>query len=240
MSKTKNVWRQKFALKPGGALRLEILSQLGKKASIRLDDKEIGKITDDDSELRQGIDFNLEDGSTLRVQLRTFIIGIGLDRLNIFINRNLVAVALHPYPEHKLIEAYEHISGTPFFNVTVLVPWVFLGFISSSLQLDILFWYKNSTLVFINVIYLLTGGIFFASLGLLVKAKSKIALAFSIILYGIDIILFLWNLYLWSSTQININDGLAFMLVLVRVKFLIAMCPGFKAIDILKQIERQK
>jgi hypothetical protein len=240
MPKTKNVWKQKFALKPGGAPRLEFFSEEGewKNVSVRLDGKEIGKITNK-AMLGQGVDFNLENGSILRIQLKMFF-GHYFPELYIFINGKPVPGSA-PKPgsashtNKKFIEAYSAIFGTPFFNVMTLVTVLFSGFLISSLYSDTFFWYKNSTFVLINAIYLLIGGIIFTFLGFLVKAKSKIALICAVIFYGIDIILFLWNLYLWNSVKLYIDSRVVVGLMIMRIYFLITMWEGIKAIDDLKR-----
>ena len=64
--------QQKYALDPGGPKRLTVSwSGIWKNFSIQLDGKPVGSIEGGTAELKQGKEFPLGDGTTLKVQLRT-------------------------------------------------------------------------------------------------------------------------------------------------------------------------
>jgi hypothetical protein len=246
----KKIWKQKFALKKGGAPRLELYSEEGegkwKNVSVRIDGKEIGRI-ENRKQLNKGVDFHLEDGSILSFETqRNFKLNIS-GQPYILINRKPVPgsdargkfilaysiiflIAVRTFWGNVLLDFLRIVSPTKDSGITPL---------DSSDPAHILA-YSIVLLVFYGVM-----SIVFAVLGFLVRSKSKIALWLAIILYGIDTIIDfisvvgLFGTTTASSPATSPGSYLAHYVffVVVRIFLLIWMWQGLKAIDEIKKIE---
>ena len=120
--------RKKFALQKGEDKRLEI-SWKGrwKSVAVKLDDQEVGTIPGK-AELLEGRDFDLPDGSRLRVQLKKFTIGSPV--LALYRNDEPLQ-GTNADPQRRLSVAYRSI----FFIAAVSL---FFGAIAELLQIDAL------------------------------------------------------------------------------------------------------
>jgi hypothetical protein len=249
MFKNKKIWKQKFALKKGGAPRLELYSEEGegkwKNVSVRIDGKEIGRI-ENRKQLSRGVDFNLEDGSILSFKTqRNFKLNIS-GQPYILINRKPVPgsdargkfilaysiiflIAIQTFWGNVLLDILRIVSPTKESGITPL---------DSSDPAHILA-YSIVMVAFYGVI-----SIVFAVLGFLVRSKSKIALWLAIILYGIDTIIatveFVSKINSLSTAAVSSSPdspGSTLVRMVFHVFLLIWMWQGLKAIDEIKKIE---
>lgn len=244
----KKIWKQKFALKKGGAPRLELYSEDGegkwKDVSVRIDGKEIGRINWE--KLIRGVDFYLEDGSILSFTTQgNFKFSIS-GQPSILINRKPVPGSdarvkfILAYSIIFLI-AFQTFWGNVLFDILRIVSPTKESGVSPLNSSDPAHMLTNS-IAMIAVYGVIS--IALAVLGFLVKSKSKIALWLAIISYGIDTIITTIesvskiNSVSTASVYGSPDSPVRILVFMVfRVFLLIWMWQGLKAIDEIKKIE---
>ncbi|MBA4385409.1 MAG: hypothetical protein C0410_11785 [Anaerolinea sp.] len=202
--------KQSYSLEPGGPKRLEI-SWKGffKNTTIIMDGMPLGTIKDHMA-LRTPQEYQLSDGSMLKVQLVQNLSGAELQ-----VTRNGVPLpGSASNPETRVKTAW----GIIFFIAGLNLLLGIIGLLTQSELLASLGigWYS---LVF--------GG-FFLIMGFLVKKLSKVALILSIVIFSLDALIgIIGSIALGGSPAIG---GL-----LVRIILIIPMVQGVGAITALKK-----
>jgi hypothetical protein len=209
---------RKFALEQGGAKRVEISWRwFWKDVEVRLDGYVLGTIADK-KELQEGRQFTLPDGSALGVQLVRKFRSVQLQ-----VTRNGYPLpGSDSEPNKRLGVAY----GTIFFIAGLNIVLGLIAtlaentFLTTDLGLD------RTTVAF---------GVVFLILGLLVRRRSAVALAFAIALFIASTI---WSFYVMSwlmpSRTPPAGPG-----IIVRILFLASMTQGFSAIRELNENEQR-
>lgn len=192
------MFSRKFALEEGKPERLEI--SFGKKNIVKLDGKEV--ISVDGDTLKKGVRFSLDDGSVIdikRVWSNLFL------ELQVLRNGSPVPCS-DTEPAQKIkIESYILFA---LGGLSILVGLVFMAIfpeMSGLLGLVIL------------------GGIIYFIMGTMIKQRSKIAVAASIVLVAIS-----------GISSINIGQWSSLILVALIIIYLIR---GYGAIDELERNE---
>jgi len=161
----------RYALDPGGAQRLEISHGYNfKNLVVKLDGLEVGRV-DDPSQLKDGRDFALSDGSTLRVTRKQT-----LHRNELVILRNgkpLPGSSTHPGTVVKTA------AGILVFVAVINVAF---GLFRSSDGLDA------------DAIGMIAEGLIYAFLAWRVSKRSLIALGIAVLLYAADTVFTLMSL----------------------------------------------
>ena len=153
-----------YALEPGGPKRLEVsYTGIWKDFTIRLDEKVIGMIADVE-QLKAGQEFTLDDGSTLKVQLK----------LTLYVFRNGQRLLSYDPAQH-LGYTYKIIF---IFGAMNILFWIF----------GILPHKNHGNLPAGNILSLVLGGLFIV-LGFFVVRRSMIALAIAAGIVAVDLIL---------------------------------------------------
>lgn len=202
--------KQSYALEAGGPKRLE-LSWKGffKNMTITLDGMPLGTVTDHMA-LRTPQEYQLNDGSMLKVQLVQNLSGAELQ-----VSRNGVALpGSASNPETRLKTAW----GIIFFIAGLNLLLGIVGLLTQSELLASLGigWYS-----------IIFGG-FFLVMGFLVKKLSKVALIISIVVFALDALIgIIGSVAMGGSPAIG---GL-----IVRVLLIIPMVQGVGAITELKK-----
>lgn len=160
--------KQSYALEPGGPKRLQVSwKSFFKDTTITLDGVVVGNIPDQQS-LRAGQDFRLMDGSVLKVQLVTNLMGTEMRVL-----RNGVPLpGSASNPETKVKTA----TGIIFFVAGLNL---LLGLIALITQSEFL---AQMGVGWYSIVF---GG-FFLAMGFLVRKLSKVALILSIAVFALD------------------------------------------------------
>jgi hypothetical protein len=235
MPKTNIVWKQKFALKLGGAPRLELYSEKAawKNVSIRVDNKKIGNV-DNLLRLKKGFDFHLEDGSVLRFESGHQGNGFRLEIARYKYPRILING--NPIPGSdalkKLVRAYVAIFAIAafytFFLVLSLPRYIILLFTLSDPSLSSNYGiYEALRILTPQLLILIVWISVNIFLGFLVKDKSKPALIFAIILNGINLLIlgFVTVIDLSSSSLV-----IGLLLLCFHAICWIRICEGLAAI----------
>jgi hypothetical protein len=200
----------KYALESGGPERLVITWKgMFKDFAIQLDGAEVGTVPDQKA-LKEGEEFSLPDGSTLKVQLVQKLTGSELQVLRD--GEPLPGSASDPKVRLKwAVVAIFIIAGLDLLLglIAVMSPSEFLSALGFGL-LSIIF------------------GAIFLVLGFLVRGRSEIALILSIALLGIDTVV---GLVLGAEGR----EAPDITSMLARILMLIPMLQGVPAIRQLKQ-----
>jgi hypothetical protein len=209
------IMRKKFALQKGEDKRLEISWKARwKSVAVKLDDQEVGTIPGK-AEMLEGRDFDLPDGSRLRVQLKK--ITVGPPTLWLYRNDKPLPGS-NADPQKRLAVAYRSI----FFIAAVSLLFGAIFAIS-----EVKAFQDGGYGVFV-LIY----GAVFLVLGLLVRKGSVPALAIAMIILLADTV---YTSYVFIEL-IDTNDaGRAAWGIFLRVTLLFWMWPGFAAIRELKE-----
>lgn len=197
--------KQEFSFEKGGPKRL-VLSWKGiwKNFTITLDGQEIGKMNGQ-KELKQGGEYTLPDGSTLKVQLVQKFSGAELKVMKD--GEPLPGTASDP--EQKIKVAYGLIFFIAGLNILI-------GLLGLFLQSDFFFEMGWG-------LYQMIFGLVFLGLGFWARAKSSIALIIATVIFALDSVLILFS------------GGSNFAWILVRVLLLIPIYQGIDAVKQLKE-----
>jgi hypothetical protein len=207
--------RKKFALQKGEDKRLEI-SWKGrwKSIAVKLDNREVGTIPGK-AQMLEGRDFDLPDGSRLRVQLKN--ISFMTQVLTLYRNDEPLPGSKAD-PQNRLSVAYRSI----FFIAAV---GLLFGAMIEILQVKA---FRDVGYGVFTLIY----GAAFIVLGLLVRKRSMPALTIAMIILSADTV---YIFYLFIAL-IGTNDAGRFLWpLIIRFALLLWMWPGFAAIRELKE-----
>jgi hypothetical protein len=202
--------RLKYALDQGGPRRLEV-SWKGNwnEVTVRLDDNVVGMIADIE-QLKEGRDFQLEDGTSLKVQLKhkSFFPFISI------LKDGQPLPSPGPEPAKRLGYAYK---------ITFLIGAanILLGLIGSPFQ-------ATSLNLSVSSIWPVVIGCLFLVLGFFIMRRSMAALAIAVGIFAIDLVLAI----------ISPPDLPRLLLVasfVFRILILFTMIQGFGAIMALRQ-----
>ena len=207
--------RKKFALQKGEEKRLEIAWKgKWKSVAIKLDDQEVGTISGK-TEMLEGRDFDLPDGSRLRVQLKKFP----------FTSRILAV--------YRNDEPLPGTNADPLRRLNTACRSIFFiaacGLLAGAMieMLDIKA-FRDAGYGWFTLIY----GAAFLVLGLLVRKRSMPALAIAMIILLADTVFSCYNfIELIDTKQVG---GAAWGLI-IRFALLSWIAPGFAAIRELKE-----
>ncbi len=202
---------RRHPLERGGEPRLELSWGLGwSNFTIKLDGREIGKITGKLRELKEGREFRLPDGRLLRVQ---YVQKLVSPELQVLLDGNPVQGSGSD-PEQQLKGAY----GVMYFIAVASCVAGLLG----ALGVELL-----SRMGFGLIAIVI--GVVFAGLARAVQTyRSAIALAIGIALFAIDGVLGL--LAMMAAGSPGGVGG-----IVVRILFIIVMAQGFRAIRALRK-----
>ena len=201
--------RKKYALQKGGDKRLELSWKARwKRFTVKFDDQEVGVIPSR-AELLEGRDFDLPDGSRLRVQLKF----IFLPMLALY--RNDEPLPGTDADPHKRLRR----ACTTIF-VLAGISLLFGAIIEIA---SIRAFQKEG----FGVALLIVGFVWFV-LGLLVRRRSMIALAIAVILLLVDLV---GSGYIIGQTE----NGLVSLGFLIKIAMLLWMSAAFSAIRELKE-----
>lgn len=209
---------RKFALEQGGAKRVEISWRwFWKEIEVKLDGYVLGTIANK-RELQEGRQFTLPDGSVLGMQLVRNFRSVQLQ-----VTRNGYPLpGSDSDPNKRLGVAYGVIFFIAGLNIVLglIATLAENSFLTTEIGVD-----------WTNIAF----GVVFLILGLLVRRRSAVALAFAIALFIAGTI---WTFYaisqLMPSRTPPIGPG-----IFVRVLFLVAMAQGFGAIRELNENEQR-
>jgi hypothetical protein len=209
------IMRKKFALQKGEDKRLEISWKARwKSVAVKLDDQEVGTIPGK-AQMLEGRDFDLPDGSRLRVQLKK--ITIGPPTLWLYRNDKPLPGS-NADPQKRLAVAYRSIF---FIAAGNLLVGAIAAIVEDKALQDAGFG-----------VLALIGGAVFLVLGLLVRKRSLPALAIAMIILLADTV---FSSYMFIEL-IDTNDaGRAAWGIILRVTLLFWMWPGLAAIRELKE-----
>ncbi len=203
---------RKFSIAEGEPPRLELSWRgIWKDIDVRLDGRTLGTIPDQRS-LKQGREFSMPDGSTLRVQLKT---GFGSAELLVLRNG-------HPLPGSGSDPAVK-------LKLAAGVVWfiaglnILLGLITVLGQVEML---TNLGIGWANV----AEGALYGILAHFTWRRSMIALAIAVGLFGLDTVF-------WLVTMVGSGARPGMGGVFMRIFLFMPMVQGFSAIKALKEQE---
>lgn len=203
---------KQYVFESGGPERLEIAWEGSwKNVAVSLDGRLLGSF-ENQKELKEGQEFHLEDGSTLRVQLVQVVLFPELQ-----ISRDgdpLPGSAADP--AQRLAAAYGMIFFIAAFNAA-------LGLLAGALQIGFL---QSLGLGFESLL----SGAAYGVLGVFVRRRSTIALALAVAMFILDGIVFFAMAAKAGGTP-PVGG------VIARIFFLIPMVRGFGALTALREAE---
>jgi hypothetical protein len=206
--------KRDFALEPGGLKRLEIeWKAFWKNITIRLDGSPVGTIANQ-KELASGREFDLPDGSKIKVQLVSGLYGAELRVLR----NGQPLPGSDSDPATRLKNAYVIIYFIAGLNLV-------LGLLAGFLQVEFL---QSIGMGWISVLY----GLIFLVLGWFVQRRSMLALILSIGLYTLDGLVYLYLIF-------NGGGSPALTSIFMRVILLIPMIQGIGALQSIKKASDQ-